>query len=210
MKVTEFGKDWQPFAGFVALPEQKDLTYFGTFVNFADKMAVVSDEIYWNMEALTGDNLAGVSKALQGKGFETGVTITPAVLFNVDWTTGTSTPKPAEEVNGLITKMLQDISAVDFVAVDPYKGLIPGVSDDFLLSFTHMADEMIHSLGKKALLVVQGFARHGEEQDTLDFIKAQVEGQTYDEVVIFGLEDAPDLQTIDFVGINPLPILEGI
>ena len=140
---------------------------------------IVSDELFWNPDSPTGQALAKKIDDVKSEDQRAGVVITPYAVFQGKATT---------------QQLLDEVkkSGADFVAIDPYVGF--GVPPDQLLAWTKEFVPQLNNLGVGVKLVLQDFARPGEEAQTSAYNQKLLETPGISEFISFGLEDAKDLQ----------------
>ncbi|NBQ98829.1 MAG: hypothetical protein EBT26_11805, partial [Microbacteriaceae bacterium] len=151
---------------------------------------VVSDEIFFNKDSPTGQELINRVQDAKNQGYRVGLTVSPYAL-----TSGAaSTQMILNEI---------DRSGVDFVAVDPY--LMPGspYTPEQGIRFVQDSSAALQPRGVELKVVTQGFAQPGQEAQVKDYNQRLASIAGIGEIINFGLEDAPDLRESGFVSVEP-------
>ena len=175
--LTEFGTSggWNVSTGATANP-----------VFRRGNEVVVSDEIFWNPNSATGTKLQQLVASEKSAGNKAGLTITPYAVLD-----GKATPEQ------LINEVKR--SGADFVAIDPYIFGDNRFTPQQGIDWTTQAVQALKDAGVQVKIVTQGFAPGNVDQKTIQDYNARLATiPGVNEVINFGLEDAPDLQAGGF------------
>lgn len=176
---TNFGDEnsWQ-FGQGAEYNEKNMIESSGAYFQRGNDV-IVSDELFWNPDSPTGQQLAEKIENTQEADKRAGVVITPYAVFQ-----GKATNQ----------QLLDEVkrSGADFVAIDPYIGF--GVPKEQLLAWTKEFVPKLNELGVGVKLVLQDFSRAGMEGETQAYNNELLQTPGISEFISFGLEDAKDLQ----------------
>lgn len=147
---------------------------------------LVSDEGYWNPISPVGDELSKLINLAHFHNYSPGINLTPYALESFG---GNATPD----------QLIDSALRADWVSINPYNY---GGRSEELLAFSAAAIDIVHSMGKKIILILQGFAVPGTTEIVQEYNKNLV-GLNFDEIFVGDAYDWLDIP--DEWQIQPLP-----